>query len=243
MYCPNCGKEIPDKSQFCLHCGKSTTMVSGSEKPSVPTEWEYSCFFLEWEKGEGGKYPLGVGRNEQLAQVFFWNNAQIHILPALQKELDKGWQAVSEVGPAGFHLLSRGGNPGWLEVRVFRVKLRRPRTTPLKSYETAILGKWQHIETTGGGLMTKIVSGLITALGAQITQMEFFKENQYAAYTAKASLEGYSGVYTFTDEHHIRMYSDPPKVFSAMAELNKTYDELIINNAQVKQQLRFRKLR
>ena len=243
MYCPNCGKEILQGSRFCMHCGNSIAMVAAPEKPSAPTAWEYKCFFWEWEKGKGGRYPLGPGRNEQLAQMFFWNNAQIHILPALQKELDQGWQPVSEVGPAGLHLLSRGGNPGWLEVRVFRVKLRRPRTSPFTAYETALLGKWQFIETSGGSMVFKMVSGIASMVGAQLKEMEFFTENQYAAYPVKASIQGHSGIYNFSDAYHFRLDSDPPKVFSLTAELNQSYTEFIVYNMELKTQDRFRKLR
>ena len=30
MYCPSCGNEIPDKSIFCLHCGKPITLSKDS---------------------------------------------------------------------------------------------------------------------------------------------------------------------------------------------------------------------
>ncbi len=28
MFCPNCGKQIPDGSKFCMSCGKSTTAAA-----------------------------------------------------------------------------------------------------------------------------------------------------------------------------------------------------------------------
>ena len=32
MFCTNCGKEIPDSSQFCEYCGKSTQSKLQSTK-------------------------------------------------------------------------------------------------------------------------------------------------------------------------------------------------------------------
>ena len=28
MFCPNCGKELPEESRFCLNCGKETARES-----------------------------------------------------------------------------------------------------------------------------------------------------------------------------------------------------------------------
>src|SRR5258708_11635563 len=39
MFCPSCGKELPDGSSFCLHCGKPTTATAqapAKEKTGVP---------------------------------------------------------------------------------------------------------------------------------------------------------------------------------------------------------------
>jgi hypothetical protein len=33
MFCPSCGKEIPDESRFCLACGKNPSAVVKAEKP------------------------------------------------------------------------------------------------------------------------------------------------------------------------------------------------------------------
>ncbi len=38
MYCPSCGKAIADGSAFCMHCGKTTGLTSGSRAiPTKPT--------------------------------------------------------------------------------------------------------------------------------------------------------------------------------------------------------------
>ena len=38
MFCPNCGKETPDHSTFCSHCGYKldAQMPSGQEEPKIP---------------------------------------------------------------------------------------------------------------------------------------------------------------------------------------------------------------
>jgi hypothetical protein len=33
MFCPSCGKEIPDDSRYCLVCGKSLNATPGASKP------------------------------------------------------------------------------------------------------------------------------------------------------------------------------------------------------------------
>lgn len=42
MFCPNCGKDIPEGSSFCLHCGKATTAAQvGTKKgSSLGTIWK-----------------------------------------------------------------------------------------------------------------------------------------------------------------------------------------------------------
>ena len=56
MYCPTCGKEIPNHSKFCLHCGASVTNPSSSS--NTPVEWEYKDFVRVWPKGNGGHYQI-----------------------------------------------------------------------------------------------------------------------------------------------------------------------------------------
>ena len=38
MFCPTCGKEIPDPSVFCLACGKPTGVVSPAQPVLVKTK-------------------------------------------------------------------------------------------------------------------------------------------------------------------------------------------------------------
>jgi len=98
MYCPSCGKQTPDNSAFCLHCG---TWISSPSVRSV-TEWEYQDFvYKEWLPGE--TWVSTSGSNSYTipgARLYFWQNRQQTILAELQKWLDQGWEPVGEVGPA-----------------------------------------------------------------------------------------------------------------------------------------------
>ncbi len=39
MYCPSCSKEIPDRSTFCLHCGKSVQAPQGEKRQRSKAGW------------------------------------------------------------------------------------------------------------------------------------------------------------------------------------------------------------
>jgi hypothetical protein len=45
MFCPACGKEIPDDSLFCMKCGKSPHATVGASKPVARVEPEDSHIF------------------------------------------------------------------------------------------------------------------------------------------------------------------------------------------------------
>jgi len=100
MYCPSCGKQIPDNSAFCSHCGKPTT-------PSPPlqpvTEWEYKDFSLSWPPGTTG-WISAHHYTEPAARLDYWHNYQSAIMPELQPLLDDGWQPLTEIGPACIQL-------------------------------------------------------------------------------------------------------------------------------------------
>jgi RNA polymerase subunit RPABC4/transcription elongation factor Spt4 len=128
MFCPSCGKQVPDSSRFCLHCGSSISAPVTNTKE----EWEYRDFLLQWERGKGGEYYLDEKNNINSIRLQVWNETQSWILPQIQEWLDKGWQPVTEVGPAGFSFRSKNGlleiltlkfNRG--ELAEFRVKMRR----------------------------------------------------------------------------------------------------------------------
>jgi hypothetical protein len=105
MYCPSCGKQIPDASAFCLHCGKSTNLPAPSSavSPSTVVEWEYRDFTITWRQGESG-WVAADSYPEPAARLYYWQNIQSYVMPELQKLLDEGWQPVTEIGPACIQL-------------------------------------------------------------------------------------------------------------------------------------------
>lgn len=110
MYCPSCGKETPDHSTFCLHCGKPTDI---SSKPvQVTTEWEYHDLHLDFPHGTSGWVKCDA-YSESAARLYFWQKVQQTLLPKLQEVFDKGWQPISEVGPSCIELKSFKGS--WFE--------------------------------------------------------------------------------------------------------------------------------
>jgi hypothetical protein len=106
MLCPSCGKQIPQDSTFCLHCGfpiPKTISISPAPKSEIPS-WEHKDFVYDfpagcmWARiGEGGYTEAG-------ARLEFWQNYQKDILRELQKWTDQGWQPIDEVGPASIQI-------------------------------------------------------------------------------------------------------------------------------------------
>ncbi len=129
MFCPSCGKNVPESSSFCLHCGSSITNPKAASDKQI--EWEYCDYIVEYKSGEGGKYPLTIGENENTIRLAVWNSDQLIRLSDIQKWLDKGWQSVSQIGPSGYSFRQGGGGflggTPYLTVVEFRVKMRRPK--------------------------------------------------------------------------------------------------------------------
>jgi zinc-ribbon domain len=107
MYCPACGKSVPDGSNFCLHCGSS--MIA----PKAAVEWEYRDFVWAWKPGQGGKFWLGdpsLGPDENAIRLTNWNQDQSKILPKIQEWLDNSWEPITQIGPAAYSFRHhRGG--------------------------------------------------------------------------------------------------------------------------------------
>lgn len=101
MYCPSCGKQIPDKSAYCLHCGKPTGLSLPT--PTV-TEWDYDIYVYSF-LFSGMRARIGKGAySESEAKLEFWQNHQDLILEELQIWYDHRWEPVGEIGPAGIKI-------------------------------------------------------------------------------------------------------------------------------------------
>ena len=46
MYCPNCGKEIPDESKFCPECGSTITPKGEEAKKELQTKKKFNILLL-----------------------------------------------------------------------------------------------------------------------------------------------------------------------------------------------------
>lgn len=233
MYCPSCGKEIPDKSTFCLHCGKAITTVT---KPTrTANEWEYVYFSWDWKVGEGGRYPISGGHSEQAVRLRNWGEDQSKILPSLQEYLDEGWEAVSEVGPMAY-VFRRYKD--YLSVAAFRVKLRRPRTSAIPSHQSKLIGKWQPVDIQTKGIY-KLALGVGGMLGVMPKEYTFRDDNSYQVLTKNY----HSGVYTFTNEQTIRMIPDPPMLDAVSYKINWNGNDLVMNEiGNVPVEIRLRKI-
>ena len=130
MYCPSCGKEIPDKSAFCLHCGKPTSSTDNSK-----IKYEYHdvvANFLESDMKDKFWVPTET-YTAVAARLYFWQALQAVIMEHIQTQwLDEGWQPVTEIGPGMIKIDTRPaaffGNPPNRHVCVGTfLKLRRPK--------------------------------------------------------------------------------------------------------------------
>ncbi len=204
MFCPSCGKEVPDKSAFCLHCGKA---IETKTKPrqTAATKWEYAYFTWDWKVNEGGRFPLGIGQNEQMIRLNNWGRHQSNILPALQEWLDNGWEPITEVGPMAY-VYRRYKD--YLSVAAFRVKLRKPRTSPLPPNHSKLIGRWQVVDVQAKGIF-QLATGLAGLLGTRPKEYQFSEDNTYVLAGGNRNL---SGVYSFTDDETIQMIPDPPTI-------------------------------
>lgn len=105
-------------------------MEKGDE--GMSTEWEYDDFIVKfnWHQKWGLLWSGEAIRSE------VWQRYQTDILSSLQKWLDDGWQAVSDVGPAAINIVEGPPNRflGFypllhhnVEIVDLRIKMRRQR--------------------------------------------------------------------------------------------------------------------
>jgi hypothetical protein len=208
--------------------------------PDKPVEWEYGYFLRHWGPGKGGSYPLGDGKTEYHARVFYWSDNQSWILPELQKYMDEGWQPLTEVGPNAYAFRRHGGSPDWLEVKEFRVKLRRPKTLPTPEHVARLLGRWQRTEITGKGLKGGLLAGVGKAVGVLSTDfvLEFLPDGIVRSGKVGRDPTG-QGVYSFLDRDSFIYVLDGAAVEPLVAKMQG--DELFVEEAYGQQ--RFHRMR
>lgn len=136
MFCPSCGKAIPENSTFCLHCGTRILAPTGTAPVQV-VEWESDEFCYWWDHK---KWYVAVSNSwtEVTARNEIWANYQREITTELQKWLDDGWQPLGEIGPAAIET-KRFDEwfTTYIEPTVFRVKMRRPAIPGREKQKTA----------------------------------------------------------------------------------------------------------
>jgi len=171
MYCPSCGKEIPDKSAFCLLCGEPIKVASVTTKKT--TEWVYIYYTRIWNKGI--RYNLDL-IPERLVRLDIWSKIQDVILPEIQTLcIDTGMEPVTEIGPSAF-IFQQIGNQ--LNLVAFRVRFRRQKPDEFEPLKKRILGKWQVTEIKGRGI-NKALYGIAGMAGKLPEEITFSPDNTF----------------------------------------------------------------
>lgn len=148
MYCPTCGKETPENSAFCLHCGAKILSPKVAPAQSAILEWEEDDFIYSWSHKQT-YYDSGKWTEAQV-RAELWMNFQAQITSQIQKMYDDGWQPIGEVSPSNINLnyFSEFSTGAWLfmgiitggifllfpfafttkyiEPTIFRISMRRP---------------------------------------------------------------------------------------------------------------------
>jgi hypothetical protein len=60
IYCPQCGKDLPDDASFCIKCGKPLQGAAQSS-PQAEPQWEYCTIESEKQTGDGHLLAKAVG--------------------------------------------------------------------------------------------------------------------------------------------------------------------------------------
>jgi len=118
MYCSACGKEIPQNSSFCLHCGSN--IQNPQEKKEI--DWiiqDYTFIFPNDEK------PILIGRtygNTKIeAREEYWNKYNNSIRKQIQKRMNLGWEPIDKPGPDCIDLKEQGS---YVTPLTFRLPMR-----------------------------------------------------------------------------------------------------------------------
>ena len=135
MYCPDCGKQISEESNFCQYCGYSFKQKKKRGKDNVQPEWEYEDCVINWPEDKLPSGKFGIMMSESQIKATFWDWYQQDILIRYQKTLDQGWEPISQVGPSalkiinhkakGFFDVTRTSTQNVMDLLEFRVAMRR----------------------------------------------------------------------------------------------------------------------
>jgi|GEM_PF-3017025 len=92
MYCPSCGKTIPDESKFCLHCGINIVAPRTSQQVSA-VQWEYKELIIPNDKFPEKYVMKAYGyMYEPRALENLWLIYQPQLPTVLREELAQGWE-------------------------------------------------------------------------------------------------------------------------------------------------------
>ncbi len=67
-------------------------------------DYEYKDYVWEYPAEMREQRGVERGGSEDYARMMLWQIDQYAILPEVWKWLDEGWQAITQIGPAGYHL-------------------------------------------------------------------------------------------------------------------------------------------
>jgi DNA-binding CsgD family transcriptional regulator len=98
MFCRYCGKQVPEESAFCQHCGNQLG-VCQQTAASQPKAWERMTMVINFRRGEAG-WVAEEAYTAPVAQQSFWNDAQALIQEVETMAADEGWQPLGRHGPA-----------------------------------------------------------------------------------------------------------------------------------------------
>lgn len=99
MFCRNCGKEIPEESQFCKYCGnkiKQNGQVEKTENTNI-TEKTVRVTFHRLKKFTGCLVPMYIYVDKQLVATLKNNETyETNVTCGKHKIIIEMWSAVSE---------------------------------------------------------------------------------------------------------------------------------------------------
>ncbi len=67
-------------------------------------DYEYKDYVAVYSPETREHHRVERGGSEDYARMILWQNDQYVILPDVWKWLDEGWETMTGIGPAGYHL-------------------------------------------------------------------------------------------------------------------------------------------